>query len=69
MKKHRQCPFCKSKNGFNTTYQVKGYGEENRSFKGEVINTEKQEVHDHDPFAECLNCGKQIDIEKLEYNN
>lgn len=66
MTKHRQCPHCKSKQGFKMTYQIKGYGHEIRTFSGEVVEAEREVVDDLDRHVECIECGKHIDIEKVK---
>lgn len=62
----RQCPHCKSKVGFKISYHVKGYGHEDRTFKGKVLDAGREVFDDHESFAECLSCGKLIDAERLE---
>jgi len=65
MNKFRQCPYCKSKKGFKIYYIIKGFGYEERNFKGVVREAERNGADDNDD-AECLNCGKALDIERLE---
>ena len=65
-KKYRQCPYCKSKKGFRIRYTIGGYGHEDRTFKGDVIDSYRSGADDIDNYAECLECGKLIDSVKLE---
>ena len=34
--------------------------------KVKVLDAKRETFDDHDPYAYCLDCGKQIDIEKLD---
>ena len=64
----RQCPNCKSKKGFTVNYVLGGSHEMTFDFKGN-LNLEKREGTDKlDRWAECLNCKKTIEVEKLEIN-
>lgn len=65
MRKHRHCPYCKSKKGFRINYSIKGYGHEDRSFDGEVLDADRNMVDDNE-IAYCLVCDRSIDINKLE---
>lgn len=66
MAKHRQCPHCKGKKGFQLNYQIKGNGMETRDFQGNVIYAERDEFADNDSTVTCLECGGHIDTEKVE---
>jgi len=65
-RKYRKCPYCGGIKGFVVTYQIKGNGSEIRTFKGKVFDAQRELVDDLDPYAYCLDCGKGIDIEKLD---
>lgn len=65
-RKHRQCPHCKGKVGFKITYQTKGFGHEDRTFKGKVLDAEREVFDDHENYAECLGCGELMDSERLD---
>jgi len=61
--KHRKCPHCKSTKGFRINYEVFGHGTEDRSFKGVVIDADREVVENVDNYVECLSCGEKIDRE------
>lgn len=63
---YRQCPECKGKTGFTIHYTVSGYGFEKRTFKGNVLDAERNVFDNNERFAVCLDCGKQIDTDKLD---
>tara|TARA_R110000772_G_C13310332_1_gene440593 strand:- start:17944 stop:18153 length:210 start_codon:yes stop_codon:yes gene_type:complete len=65
-RKHRQCPHCKSKKGFKYQYQMLGSGEITMDFNGNEIDHERNPADDVDDDVECLECGKRIEIDKVE---
>lgn len=65
-RKHRQCPVCKSKKGFQIDYSISGNGFEIRNFQGKVLDTERNIYDDTESYAVCVNCNAHIDAEKLE---
>ena len=66
-RKHRQCPYCKSKKGFRYEYSIGGYGFEVRDFYGVVHGAEREMVDDIDEHTvRCLNCDAKLDQTKLE---
>lgn len=66
MRKYRRCPKCKSKKGFLINYVIHGYGHEIRSFEGEVLDADRNVYDDTENWASCINCGENIDSNKLE---
>lgn len=65
-RKHRQCPFCKSRKGFRVTVQLGGYQEMEMSFKGKLLNIEREGIDDIEPYAHCLNCQRLIATDNLD---
>jgi hypothetical protein len=65
-KKYRKCPFCKSKKGFKMTYHIGGTGSQTFDFKGNILDSERETFDSNDPTVECLNCHRQIDIERVQ---
>jgi hypothetical protein len=69
LEKLKYCPHCKSSKGFRISYQIKGYGYEERTFDGKVFNADRNSVDDLEKYCECLECGKLIESEKLNINS
>lgn len=65
-RKFRQCPSCKSKKGFSYQYTIVGYGREDRTFEGKVIDADRGTCDDLDKYGYCLDCGAKIDINRLD---
>lgn len=64
--KKRQCPHCKSKEGFELRYSVGGHGYVKMNFKGKTLDAEREVFDTIDHYANCLNCGKSIETEYLQ---
>ena len=66
MKKIRQCPFCKSKQGFEIRYILGGYHDFKMSFSGRIISSEREGSDTIENYASCLQCNKLIPMERLD---
>lgn len=53
-RKLRQCPHCKGKSGFEITTWLGGYEEKKVSFKGKVLDCERNGSDTTDNHASCL---------------
>lgn len=67
-RKIRQCPYCKGKTGILVTVRLSGYQQTKLSFQGKIIDADQQGADDI-ISAECLDCKKGIDTEKLDLEN
>lgn len=67
-RKIRQCPHCKSNEGFEVTIYLGGHHTQKINFKGKIISEERVGTDDIERDVRCLSCGKLIDIDKVEYN-
>jgi hypothetical protein len=68
-RKHRKCPFCKSKVGFSIEIILGGIQSNKVGFDGKLISSERSGTDNMDPYGYCLNCKKAIEIEKLDISN
>jgi len=66
MSKLNKCPHCKSEEGFKIMIYLNGYQEESYSFKGILMTCERHPSDNIEKYAECLNCGKSIETDKLK---
>ena len=66
MRKYRQCPYCKNKKGFSFIVTLGGTEYVSKKFNGEVISQERWGKNKIDNYATCMNCGKQIDTDRLD---
>lgn len=64
--KKRQCPYCKSKKGFELKYSIGGCGMVKMNFKGKTLDAEREVFDTIDSYANCLECGKSIETEYLQ---
>lgn len=64
--KLKHCPLCKSKKGFTLNYVIGGNGSITMDFKGNTLDAERSQFDTLDTFAECLNCRKYIETERLK---
>ena len=69
MRKKRQCPFCKSKKGFEIHIFLGGTHVKHMSFDGKVLFDEREGTDKIENFARCLDCKKLIDVELLDMTN
>lgn len=65
-RKHRKCPHCGSKTGFKVTIRLGGYQDEIRDFNGNLIDCDRVGTDTVDTYAECVDCKKSIETDKLE---
>jgi len=63
---HKSCPHCNSTKGFRLSYEILGYGTEDRDFNGFVLDATKEQVEDLSPEVECLECKGKIKTELVK---
>jgi len=68
-RKKRQCPFCKSKRGFEIQINLGGTHIKHMSFDGKVLFDEREGTDSIDKYARCLDCHRLIDVELLDMSN
>ena len=66
MRKHRQCPHCKSKKGFSFQYLIKGSGMAIMDYNGNEIHSERDVFDDLPNDVTCLGCKRDIEFDKVQ---
>ena len=63
--KYKQCPHCKSKKGFYFIVTLGGLEYISKSFDGDTISQDRRGLDKIERYATCMNCGHQIDTNRL----
>ena len=68
-RKIRKCPKGGGKTGFEAMINLHGYHLKRVSFSGKLISEEREQQDSLEKTVSCLDCGKSIDLEKINTTN
>lgn len=68
-RKLRKCPHCGNRKGFNITTYLGGHIDIDLGFNGKLLREERVGCDTKENFASCLDCGKSIEVSKLDTRN